>query len=78
VFGLLLAFGLTFPDEVLVLLFPPVALKAKWFVLVYGAIELWSGVTGTLAGVAHFAHLGGMLSGHLLLVYWREHPPQRR
>jgi membrane associated rhomboid family serine protease len=78
VFGLLLAFGLTFPDEVLVLVFPPVALKAKWFVLLYGAIELWSGVTGTLAGVAHFAHLGGMLFGYLLLVYWREHPPQRR
>jgi len=57
------------------LIFPPVALPAKWFVLLYGIIELWAGVTGTLAGVAHFAHLGGMLFGFLLLMYWRRHPP---
>jgi membrane associated rhomboid family serine protease len=44
-------------------------------VLIYGAIELWAGVTGTQAGVAHFAHLGGMLFGFLLLMYWRRHPP---
>ncbi len=71
VFGILLAFGLTFPNEVLMLLFPPVTMKAKWFVLLYGAVELWAGVTGTQAGVAHFAHLGGMLFGYLLLMYWR-------
>ena len=71
VFGLLLAFGLTFPNERLLLLFPPVALQAKWIVLIYGIIELWAGVTGTEAGVAHFAHLGGMLFGFLLLLYWR-------
>ena len=71
VFGLLLAFGLTFPTERLMLLFPPVVLQAKWFVLIYGAVELWAGVTGTLAGVAHFAHLGGMLFGYILLLYWR-------
>ena len=59
-------------------LLPPVALKAKWFVLIYGAIELWSGVTGAQSGVAHFAHLGGMLFGYLLLVYWRTHPPRPR
>jgi membrane associated rhomboid family serine protease len=53
-----------------------VALPAKWFVLLYGIIELWAGVTGTLAGVAHFAHLGGMLFGLLLLMYWRSHPPE--
>lgn len=70
VFGLLLAFGLTFPNEVLMLVFPPVALKAKWFVLIYGGIELWFGITGTQEGVAHFAHLGGMLFGFLLLLYW--------
>jgi membrane associated rhomboid family serine protease len=75
VFGLLLAFGLTFPTERLMLLFPPVVLQAKWFVLIYGAVELWAGVTGTLAGVAHFAHLGGMLFGYILLLYWRRHPP---
>jgi len=78
VFGLLLAFGLTFPEERLMLIFPPVALKAKWFVLIYGAIELWAGVTGTASGVAHFAHLGGMLFGYLLLVYWRRYPPKNR
>ena len=75
VFGLLLAFGMTFPNERLLLIFPPVALRAKWFVLIYGAIELWAGVTGTEAGVAHFAHLGGMLFGFLLLFYWRRKPP---
>lgn len=75
VFGVLLAFGLTFPNERLMLIFPPVVLQAKWFVLIYGAIELWAGVTGTEAGVAHFAHLGGMLFGFLLLLYWRRHPP---
>ncbi|MCG6936690.1 MAG: rhomboid family intramembrane serine protease [Gammaproteobacteria bacterium] len=73
VFGLLLAFGLTFPNERLMLIFPPVVLQAKWFVLIYGIIELWAGVTGTEAGVAHFAHLGGMLFGFLLLLYWHLH-----
>ncbi len=75
VFGLLLAFGLTFPDERLLLVFPPVVLKAKWFVLLYGGIELWAGITGTEAGVAHFAHLGGMLFGYLLIRHWRRHRP---
>ncbi len=75
VFGILLAFGMTFPNERLMLVFPPVVLKAKWFVLIFGGIELWAGVTGTQAGVAHFAHLGGMLFGFLLLLYWRRHPP---
>ena len=74
VFGLLLAFGLTFPNERLMLLFPPIILKAKWFVLIYAAVELYAGVTGTMAGVAHFAHLGGMLFGFLLLWYWSKHP----
>ena len=76
VFGLLLAFGMTYPNEVLMLVFPPVALQAKWFVTIYGAIELWAGVTGTEAGVAHFAHLGGMLFGFLLIIHWRRHPPK--
>ena len=75
VFGLLLAFGMMFPNERLMLIFPPIILKAKWFVLIYGAIELWAGVSGTQAGVAHFAHLGGMFFGLVLLFYWRKHPP---
>ncbi|MFO8024460.1 rhomboid family intramembrane serine protease [Thiohalophilus sp.] len=78
VFGLLLAFGLTFPNERLMLLFPPVEISARWFVLIYGAIELYFGVTGSFAGVAHFAHLGGMLFGYVLIRYWRSHPPRYR
>jgi membrane associated rhomboid family serine protease len=74
VFGVLLAFGLTFPEARLILLFPPIPIKAKWFVLIYGAIELVAGVTGTLEGVAHFAHLGGMVTGVYLLYRWRLGP----
>ena len=74
VFGVLLAFGLTFPEARLMLLFPPIPIKAKWFVLIYGAIELTAGVTGTLEGVAHFAHLGGMVTGAYLLYRWRLGP----
>ena len=72
VFGLLLAFGLLFPETKLLLLFPPIPIKAKWFVLGYGAIELFAGVTGTAEGVAHFAHLGGMLTGWALLRFGRD------
>jgi membrane associated rhomboid family serine protease len=74
VFGILLAFGLTYPEARLMLLFPPIPIKAKWFVLIYGAIELAAGVTGTLEGVAHFAHLGGMLTGLFLFYRWRLGP----
>ena len=74
VFGILLAFALTFPNERLMLIFPPVVMRAKWFVLIYACVELYAGVTGTLAGIAHFAHLGGMLFGFLLLWYWGKHP----
>lgn len=78
VFGLLLAFGVTFPRERLLLIFPPMVVEARWFVLLFGGIELFAGVTGTMAGVAHFAHLGGMLFGYLLILYWRAHPPRFR
>ena len=71
VFGILLAFGLFFPNQVLFLIIPPIPIKAKWFVVLYGGIELIFGITGTAAGVAHFAHLGGMLFGFLLLYYWK-------
>jgi len=70
VFGLLLAFGMRFPNEYLMLLIPPIPMKAKYFVLFIGAIELLFGVTGTRAGVAHFAHLGGMAAGLLVILYW--------
>lgn len=67
VFGLLLAFGYLYPDRQLLLLFPPIPVKARWFVIGYGIVELVAGVTGTANGMAHFAHLGGMLTGYLLL-----------
>lgn len=70
VFGLLLAFGMLHPNNMIMLMFPPVALKAKWFVVIYGVIELLAGIKGG-GGVAHFAHLGGMLFGWLLLRYWK-------
>jgi len=57
------------------LLIPPIPMKARTLVIVYGAIELLLGVTNTMPGVAHFAHLGGMLFGWLLIRYWRGQPP---
>ena len=73
IFGVLLGFGYLVPNTELMLLFPPVPIKAKYFVVGYGAIELYLGLTGTQAGVAHFAHLGGMLFGFILLKYWSKH-----
>jgi len=71
VFGLLLAFALYFPQRTVVLLIPPIPMPAWLFATLYGAIELVLGVTGSAAGVAHFAHLGGMLGGYLLISRWR-------
>jgi len=76
VFGLLLAFGMFFPRERLILIFPPIPMEARWFVIIFGAIELWFGITGTAEGIAHFAHLGGMLFGFILILYWKKHPPR--
>lgn len=74
-FGLLLAFGMMFPDRMIMPLIPPIPMKAKYFVALYGCIELILGVTGTQMGVAHFAHLGGMLGGWLVIRHWRGQPP---
>jgi membrane associated rhomboid family serine protease len=71
VFGLLLAFGMAFPQRRIMLLFPPIPMPAWLFVTLYGLLELYLGVTGSGQGVAHFAHLGGMVAGYALLVYWR-------
>jgi membrane associated rhomboid family serine protease len=71
IFGLLLAFGMLYPDAIISLIFPPISMKAKWFVIVYGVLELLLGVSGTMSGVAHFAHLGGMFWGWLLLLLWQ-------
>lgn len=77
VFGLLLAFGMYFPRRTVVLLFPPIPMPAWMFVSVYGAIELYLGITGSASGVAHFAHLGGMVGGFLLIRHWRSGGPRR-
>lgn len=71
IFGLLLAFGLAWPHRRLLLLFPPVPVPAWLFVTGYALIELYEGVVGRNEGVAHFAHLGGMAAGWLLLLHWR-------
>lgn len=71
VFGLLLAFGMAFPQRRIILLFPPIPMPAWLFVTLYGLLELYLGVTGTSQGVAHFAHLGGMVVGFVLLTLWR-------
>jgi membrane associated rhomboid family serine protease len=72
VYGVLLAYGMLFPNNVLQLIFPPIALKAKWFVLIFGALELWLGISNTGGNIAHFAHLGGMLFGFILIKYWKK------
>jgi membrane associated rhomboid family serine protease len=77
VFGILLAFGMMFPNQRLIFLLLPVPIRAKYFVIGYGAFELFAGITGTTAGIAHFAHLGGMLFGLLLIQYWRGRLPIR-
>lgn len=75
VFGLLLAFGMMFPHQRIMLLFPPIPMPAWVFVTGYGAIELFLGVTGSQSGVAHFAHLGGMAAGFAIIQYWRGRLP---
>jgi len=71
IYGVLLAYGLYFPHRRVMLLFPPIPMSARMLVLVYAVLELVLGVTGTAAGVAHFAHLGGMLGGYLMIRYRR-------
>ena len=71
VFGLLLAFGMMHPNDIIMLLIPPIPIKAKWFVVIYGCIELFLIIINAQDGIAHFAHLGGMFFGWLLLVWWR-------
>lgn len=70
VFGILLAFGMMFPDRYIILIIPPIPIKAKYFVAIFGAIELFSGVMRPGSGIAHFAHLGGMIVGFVLIKLW--------
>jgi len=72
IFGVLLAFGMLFPNTELMLLFPPIPIKAKYFVIAYGAIELSLAITQPGSNIAHAAHLGGMLFGYFLIRYWRK------
>lgn len=72
IFGILLAFGMLFPNTQLMLLFPPIPIKAKYFVIGYGLLELFFGVSGIQGSVAHFAHLGGMLFGYFMIRYWNK------
>ncbi|MBO5471131.1 MAG: rhomboid family intramembrane serine protease [Bacteroidales bacterium] len=72
IYGVLMGYAMLYPDSVLTLIFPPISMKAKWFVLIFAAIELLTGVTGTGGGIAHFAHLGGLIFGFLLIWYWKK------
>lgn len=71
IYGILMGYAMLYPDSVLTLIFPPVSLKAKWFVLIFAGIELLMGVFGTSDGVAHFAHLGGLVFGFVLIMIWK-------
>jgi membrane associated rhomboid family serine protease len=73
-FAMLLAFGMLFPNRTIMPLFPPIPMKARTFVMVFGALELVLGIAGK-SGVAHFAHLGGMLGGWLMIRFWRGQSP---
>lgn len=78
VFGLLLAYALVFPNRKIMPLFPPIPMPARVFVLLYAILELVFGVTGTVSGVAHFAHLGGLIGGWLVYKYGRGRPGNYR
>lgn len=72
IYGVLMGYAMLYPDSILTLLIPPVSLKAKWFVLIFAAIELALGIFGTRAGIAHFAHLGGLIFGFILIMFWKK------
>lgn len=73
IYGVLIGFAMLYPQARLILIFPPIPVKAKWLVIIFAAIELFSGINGIQESVAHFAHLGGMLFGWLLIRWWRKH-----
>jgi Uncharacterized membrane protein (homolog of Drosophila rhomboid) len=72
IYGVLMGYAMLFPESRMTLLFPPVTLSAKWMVAIFAAIELFTGVTGFAGSIAHFAHLGGMLIGWLMIFLWRK------
>jgi membrane associated rhomboid family serine protease len=72
IFGILLGFGMLFPNTILMLLFPPIPIKAKYFVMLYGGLELYLGFQNSPNdSVAHFAHIGGMIFAYIMIIYWR-------
>lgn len=73
IYGVLIGFAMLYPQARLTLIFPPIPMTAKWLVIIFAAIELFSGINGIYESVAHFAHLGGMLFGWLLIRWWRKH-----
>lgn len=73
IYGVLIGFAMLYPQARLTLIFPPIQMTAKWLVIIFAAIELFSGINGIQESVAHFAHLGGMLFGWLLIRWWRKH-----
>ena len=77
VFGILLAYGMAFPNRMVMLIFPPIPMRAKYFVIIFGLFELYLGFSGRQPGVANFAHLGGMLFGFLLIQYWKQESRRR-
>ena len=77
VFGILLAYGMAFPNRTVMLIFPPIPMRAKYFVILFGLFELYLGFSGRQPGVANFAHLGGMLFGFLLIQYWKQESRRR-
>jgi membrane associated rhomboid family serine protease len=72
IYGVLMCYAMLYPDSMLTLVLPPVSLKAKWFVLIFAGIELLTGITGTGGGIAHFAHLGGLIFGYILIRVWKK------
>ena len=72
IYGVLMGYAMLYPDSIMTLVFPPISMKAKWFVLIFAAIELFTGVSGMGGGIAHFAHLGGLIFGFFLIMYWKK------
>jgi membrane associated rhomboid family serine protease len=72
IYGILMGYAMLYPNSIMQLIFPPVALKAKWFVLIFAGLELLLGMSSTGGGIAHFAHLGGLIFGFILIMYWKK------
>lgn len=72
IYGVLMGYAMLYPNSIMQLIFPPIAMKAKWFVLIFAGLELLLGISSTGGGIAHFAHLGGLIFGFILIMYWKK------